>query len=89
MLTVFTNTANLLFVLFHINYTEAALAKDKYVVANVLNYFAEKGEQGKVLGEFRKIEFARTARPQMRAEAQKRRFPYIGIFLKGEFVELL
>ena len=64
------------------------MAKEKFVVATIRNYLGGSGDQGTVLGQFRKIEFARRARPQMLEAAQKKGWTgRRGIFFKGELVE--
>ena len=64
------------------------MAKEKYVVACIKNYFGGTGEQGAVLGEFRKIEFARRAHEQMLKEAIKKGWNgHRGVFLNGKFLE--
>lgn len=66
------------------------MAKQKLVVAAIRNYFGGTGDQGLVLGEFRKIEFARHARPQMKKEAGKKGWTgRLGIFENGKFLEEL
>lgn len=70
---------------------EIKVAKIKYVVAGIKNYMAGSGgEQGIILGEFRKIEFARQARDSMLKEAQKKGWAgHRGVFLNGKFIEEL
>ncbi|MEK7144261.1 MAG: hypothetical protein AAB794_00145 [Patescibacteria group bacterium] len=66
------------------------MAKVKYVVAGIRNYFGRAGEQGMILGEFRKIEFARRVREQMLQMGRKKQWSgRRGIFLNGKFVEEL
>jgi len=72
---------------FKINNKESAVAKPKYVVAQAVNLIAGKAKSGQVLGQFRKIEFARQARDLMQREASKRKILRIGIFFNGVFVE--
>lgn len=73
-----------------ISVSEVKLAKEKYVVAGIKNYFGGTGEQGVFLGQFRQIEFARRARELMLKEAIKKGWSgHRGIFLNGKFVEEL
>ena len=94
MLTLSLNIDTLIFV--HSRKPNGGyVAKVKHVVAQVLDYWdappgeLAKGTQGKVLGKFRQIEFARQAKPQMREAANNKSIGRIGIFLEGKFLEVL
>ncbi len=62
---------------------------EKCVVAQAINLMGSSAEQGTMLGEFRKPEFARKARVRVKAEAAKRGIRNVGIFQKKKFIELL